>query len=307
MPGRSKLGRDAMRGRASVAEGRASGVPGLSRACCSARNAVPDGRRVTSIGLGLGSRRPPASRAPRRAAVRGVLLALARDPPRAQCRVVPRDPLPLPEGRPPRSDRANPRRAGRVRAWKAFEARAQAPQGLGFALQWLHGYRWGMSGAAPSWVAAVRYSVLVCPPRWRSAALAGQGRWRCGLRPPWMRQLSLRSPHGRGAGGDDGGKKPDCDCLRQVRLQHAARRGYTPAAAVSKATNAAKQCHQFRPKATLKSAPRSDKMKVLALAGLAASASALLAPAAMPRALVARPAPTADATVLEVPRPRPLF
>ena len=48
-------------------------------------------------------------------------------------------------------------------------------------------------------------------------------------------------------------------------------------------------------------------MKVLALAGLAASASALLAPAAMPRALVARPAPTADATVLEVPRPRLFF
>ena len=43
-------------------------------------------------------------------------------------------------------------------------------------------------------------------------------------------------------------------------------------------------------------------MKVLALAGLAASASALLAPAAMPRALVARPAPTADATVLEACR-----
>ena len=49
-------------------------------------------------------------------------------------------------------------------------------------------------------------------------------------------------------------------------------------------------------------------MKVhYALAAMAASASALIAPAAMPRALVARPAPTADATVLEVPRPRPLF
>ena len=48
-------------------------------------------------------------------------------------------------------------------------------------------------------------------------------------------------------------------------------------------------------------------MKVhYALAAMAASASALIAPAAMPRALVARPAPTADATVLEVPRPRPL-
>ena len=51
-----------------------------------------------------------------------------------------------------------------------------------------------------------------------------------------------------------------------------------------------------------------DTMKVhYALAAMAASASALIAPAAMPRALVARPAPTADATVLEVPRPRPLF
>ena len=49
-------------------------------------------------------------------------------------------------------------------------------------------------------------------------------------------------------------------------------------------------------------------MKVhYALAAMAASASALIAPAAMPRALVARPAPTADATVLEVPRPRPLI
>ena len=49
-------------------------------------------------------------------------------------------------------------------------------------------------------------------------------------------------------------------------------------------------------------------MKVhYALAAMAASASALIAPAAMPRALVARPAPTADATVLEVPRPCPLF
>ena len=48
-----------------------------------------------------------------------------------------------------------------------------------------------------------------------------------------------------------------------------------------------------------------DTMKVhYALAAMAASASALIAPAAMPRALVARPAPTADATVLEVPRPR---
>ena len=51
-----------------------------------------------------------------------------------------------------------------------------------------------------------------------------------------------------------------------------------------------------------------DTMKVhYALAAMAASASALIAPAAMPRALVARPAPTADATVLEVPRPRPFF
>ena len=49
-------------------------------------------------------------------------------------------------------------------------------------------------------------------------------------------------------------------------------------------------------------------MKVhYALAAMAASASALVAPAAMPRALVARPAPTAAATVLEVPRPCPLF
>ena len=94
---------------------------------------------------------------------------------------------------------------------------------------------------------------------------------------------------------------------RSCALQSSpARRGETPAAAGSKASSAAKQCHPASSKATLKSAPRSDKMKVLALAGLAASASALLAPAAMPRALVARPAPTADATVLEVPRPRPL-
>ena len=51
-----------------------------------------------------------------------------------------------------------------------------------------------------------------------------------------------------------------------------------------------------------------DTMKVhYALAAMAASASALIAPAAMPRALVARPAPTADATVLEVPRPRLIF
>ena len=55
MPGRSKLGRDAMRGRASVADGRASEVPGLSRACCSARRAVPDvsGRDASIRRLGL--------------------------------------------------------------------------------------------------------------------------------------------------------------------------------------------------------------------------------------------------------------
>ena len=151
MPGRSKLGLDAMRGRASVADGRASEVPGLSRACCSARNAVPDvSGRDASIN-GWGSKNPqPASlaraatgswcaaccwrwrRTHRPSSVSG---GAAKVP--FRCRYA-------------RSSSKRPSQSSEsctaFAAWNCFEARAQARVGLGFGLQGLHGHRRGMSG-----------------------------------------------------------------------------------------------------------------------------------------------------------------
>ena len=152
MPGRSKLGRDAMRGRASVADGRASDVPGLSRACCSARNAVPDvSGRDASIGLGLEESTTGQPRARRDGQlVRGVLLALVFDPsPELSVGRRREGPFPLPEGE-ELLEATEPIRGELYRVLprgKRFEARAQARGwGLGFALQGLHGYRRGIWG-----------------------------------------------------------------------------------------------------------------------------------------------------------------
>ena len=189
MPGRSKLGLDEMRGRASD-------VPGLSRliACCSARKAVPDvSGRDASIN-GWGSKKPqPASLA--RAATgslfieccwRWCLIHL----PSSVSGGARRSPSAAGRRGAPRSDRANPRRAVPRRRVEALRGpRPGAPRGLGFALQGLHGQRRGMLGLPFRGQLAVRYlgaTVLVGPQRWRSAPrfARGQGRWRCGSAPP---------------------------------------------------------------------------------------------------------------------------